>query len=87
MLAVRASSGRTLALMSPDSLRITIWHRSLKLRVFGVITALELLFASAYVSQLLGWVMLLVACVLIGVSVGPGRTPYDAVGGLRHHRQ
>jgi hypothetical protein len=73
--------------MSRDSPQISIWRRSLKLRTFGVITALELLFGSAYVSQLLGWVMMLVACVLIGASVGSGRLPYDSVGGLRQHRQ
>ena len=52
-----------------------------------MITAVELLFASAYVSQLVGWVMLLVACVLLGASVGSVGLPYDTVGGLRQHRQ
>jgi len=73
--------------MSSDASQIPIWRRSLTLRAFGVITAIELLFASAYVSQLLGWVMLLVACVLLGSSVGSFGLPYDRVGGLRHHRQ
>jgi hypothetical protein len=53
-----------------------------------VITAIELLFASAYVSsQLVGWAMLLVACVLIGASIGSSGFPSDSVGGLRQHRQ
>ncbi len=52
-----------------------------------MITAIELLFTSAYVSQLLGWVMLLVACVLLGAAIGPGALPSDSVGGLRQHRQ
>ena len=73
--------------MSPDYTARSIWHPSLKLRAFGVITAVELLFASAYVSQLVGWVMLLVACVLLGSSVGASGLPYDTVGGLRQHRQ
>jgi hypothetical protein len=73
--------------MSPHSPQIPVWHPSLKLRAFGVITAVELLFASAYVSQLLGWVMLLFACVLLGSSVGSSGLPYDTVGGLRQHRQ
>jgi hypothetical protein len=73
--------------MPPDSFQISTWRRSLKVRTFGVITAVELLFASAYVSQFLGWVMLLVACVLIGASVGSGGLPYDSVGGLPQHRQ
>jgi hypothetical protein len=73
--------------MSPDSRQLSTWHRSLKLRTFGVTTAIELLFASAYVSQLLGWVMLLVACVLLGASVGSVGLPSDSVGGLRQHRQ
>jgi hypothetical protein len=74
--------------MSNDSIQISIWRPSLKLRAFGVITAIELLFASAYVSsQLVGWVMLLVACVLIGASVGSAGFPSDSVGGLRQHRQ
>jgi hypothetical protein len=73
--------------MSPNSPQIPDWRPSLKLRAFGVITALELLFASAYVSQLLGWVMLLVACVLLGTSVGSFGLPYETAGGLRQHRQ
>jgi hypothetical protein len=72
--------------MSPDCINRPVWT-SLKFRAFGVITAIELLFASAYVSHLLGWVMLLVACVLLGASVGSFGLPYDAVGGLRQHRQ
>ena len=64
-----------------------IWRRSLKLRIFSVTSAIELLIASAYVSQLLGWVMLLVACVLLGASVGSTGFPSDSVGGLRQHRQ
>jgi hypothetical protein len=73
--------------MSHDLIQISIWRHSLKLRTFGVITAIELLFASAYVSQVVGWVMLLVACVLIGASVGSVGFPSDSVGGLRQHRQ
>jgi hypothetical protein len=73
--------------MSPDYTARPIWRPSLKLRAFGVITAVELLFASAYVSQLVGWVMLLVSCVLLGSSVGSVGLPYDTVGGLRQHRQ
>jgi hypothetical protein len=73
--------------MSPDSSHGPTWHRSLKLRAFTVITAFELLFASAYVSHPLGWVMLLVACVLIGASAGTRGLPYDSVDGLRQHRQ
>ena len=73
--------------MSRESLQIEVWRHSLKLRTFGVTTAIELLFASAYVSQLLGWVMLLVACVLLGASIGSVGFPADAVGGLRQHRQ
>ncbi len=73
--------------MSSDSAQIAIWRRSLAVRTFGVTTAIELLFASAYVSQLLGWVMLLIACVLIGASVGSVGFPSDPVGGLRQHRQ
>jgi hypothetical protein len=73
--------------MSHHTSQISIWRPSLKVRTFGVITAVELLFASAYVSQLLGWVMLLVACVLIGASVGATGIPSDSVGGLRQHRQ
>jgi hypothetical protein len=72
--------------MPSDSVNRPVW-RSLKFRAFGVITAIELLFASAYVSHLLGWVMLLVACVLLGASAGSFGLPYDAVGGLRQHRQ
>ena len=72
--------------MSPERTHAQIWG-SLKLRVFKVITAIELLFASAYVSHLVGWVMLLVACVLLGTSVGSVGLPADAVGGLRQHRQ
>jgi hypothetical protein len=72
--------------MSPDCINTSVW-RSLKFRAFGVITAIELLFASSYVSNLLGWVMLLVACVLLGASVGSFGFPSDAVGGLRQHRQ
>jgi hypothetical protein len=60
---------------------------SLKLRVFGVITAIELLFASAYVSQLVGWVMLLVACVLLGASAGSSGLSHNTAFGLRQHRQ
>jgi hypothetical protein len=70
--------------MSPET---SVWRPSLKLRAFGVTTAVELLFASAYVSYLVGWVMLLVACVLLGASVGSAGLPYDTVGGLRQHRQ
>jgi hypothetical protein len=81
------SSGRTIPGMSRETFEIAIWRRSLKLRTFGVITAIELLFASAYVSQLLGWVMLLVACVLIGAGVGSVGHASDSVGGLRQHRQ
>jgi hypothetical protein len=73
--------------MSPDSSLIPIWRRSLTLRAFGVSSAIELLFASAYVSQMLGWVMLLVACVLLGASVGSVGLASESVGGLRHHRQ
>ena len=73
--------------MSHNSSPVAIWRRSLTLRTFSVITAIELLFASAYVSQLLGWVMLLVACVLLGAAIGPGALPSDSVGGLRQHRQ
>ena len=72
--------------MSPDCIHSSVW-RSLKFRAFSVITAIELLIASAYVSQLIGWVMLLVACVLLGSSVGASGLPYDTVGGLRQHRQ
>ena len=68
-------------------MHVAIWRRSLTLRTFGVISAIELLIASAYVSQLLGWVMLLVACVLLGASVGSVGFPSDSVGGLRQHRQ
>jgi predicted permease len=71
--------------MSDETSQVAIWRRSLTLRTFGVISAIELLVASAYVSQLLGWVMLLVACVLLGASVGS--FPSDSVGGLRQHRQ
>jgi hypothetical protein len=73
--------------MSSDAPQIPVWRRSLTLRAFGVSTAIELLFASAYVSQLLGWVMLLVACVLLGTSAGSVGLPYDTAGGLRQHRQ
>ena len=73
--------------MSSDAPQIPVWRRSLTVRTFGVITAIELLFASAYVSQLLGWVMLLVACILIGASAGGYGLPIDMVGGLRQHRQ
>ena len=73
--------------MSHETSQTAIWRPSLKLRTFGVISAIELLIASAYVSQLLGWVMLLVACVLLGASVGSGGLPSDSVGGLRQHRQ
>jgi hypothetical protein len=73
--------------MSDDSSQVAIWRRSLTLRAFSVITAIELLVASAYVSQLVGWVMLLVACVLLGASVGSVGFPSDSVGGLRQHRQ
>ncbi len=73
--------------MSRESMHVAIWRRSLTLRTFGVISAIELLIASAYVSQLLGWVMLLVACVLLGASVGSVGFPSDSVGGLRQHRQ
>jgi hypothetical protein len=72
--------------MLPDCIHTSVW-RSLKFRAFSVITAIELLVASAYVSQLIGWVMLLVACVLLGASVGSVGFPSDSVGGLRQHRQ
>jgi hypothetical protein len=73
--------------MSDETSQVAIWRRSLTLRTFGVTSAIELLIASAYVSQLIGWVMLLVACVLLGASVGTVGFPSDAVGGLRQHRQ
>jgi hypothetical protein len=73
--------------MSQKTYEIAIWRRSLTLRVFGVTSAIELLIASAYVSQLVGWLMLLVACVLLGASIGSFGFPYDTVGGLRQHRQ
>jgi hypothetical protein len=73
--------------MSDETSQVAIWRRSLTLRTFGVTSAIELLIASAYVSQLLGWVMLLVACALLGASVGTVGFPSDAVGGLRQHRQ
>jgi predicted permease len=64
-----------------------IWRRSLSARLFGVITAIELLVASAYVSQLLGWMMIMAACILMGASAGSYGLPGDNVGGLRQHRQ
>jgi hypothetical protein len=73
--------------MPHETSDVAIWRRSLTRRTFGVISAIELLVASAYVSQLVGWVMLLVACVLLGASVGSVGFPSDTVGGLRQHRQ
>jgi hypothetical protein len=67
--------------MPHETSDVAIWRRSLTRRTFGVISAIELLVASAYVSQLVGWVMLLVA------SVGSIGFPSDSVGGLRQHRQ
>jgi hypothetical protein len=73
--------------VSRENAEIAIWRRSLTFRIFGVTSAIELLVASAYVSQVLGWVMLLIACVLLGASVGSFGLPYDTTHGLRQHRQ
>jgi hypothetical protein len=74
--------------MSRNSALASAWRSSLALRTFGVTSAIELMIASAYVSVLIGYVMVLVACVLIGASVGTVGVPSsDSVGGLRQHRQ
>jgi hypothetical protein len=73
--------------MVSDPHHTPIWRRSLSARLFGVITAVELLVASAYVSQLLGWLMIMAACILLGASAGSSGLPGDTVGGLRQHRQ
>ena len=73
--------------MPPDPPKVAIWRRSLSLRVSGVITAGELLVASAYVSPLVGWIMILAACILLGACVGTVGLRSDLVGGLRQHRQ
>jgi len=63
--------------------RLAVVPRSPRLRVSGVVCSLQLLFASAYVSTLIGWLMLIVACGLLGLCLGA----FSNADGLRDHRQ
>lgn len=69
--------------MTVNGHRLSLVPRSPRVRVSGVICSLELLFASAYVPTLIGWLMLIVACGLLGLCLGA----LSSADGLREHRQ
>ncbi len=58
-----------------------------ELKVGGVVTGFQLLIGSAFVAPLIGWAMILAACVLIGLSLGAIRDPGHGPEGLHEYRQ